>query len=86
MQRHINDALRIAGFGCNIAALKIRLIIRKLKVDQLVRHGIFILIYPQHIEKLVKEVFPRLRIRQIALVELIVGIAILAMRTAAKRL
>ena len=52
----------------------------------MVADGIFILIYPQHIEKLVKEVFPKLRIRQIALVELIVGIAILAMRAAAKRL
>ena len=50
----------------------------------MVADGIFILIYPQHIEKLVKDVFPKLNVRQVAVMELIGGIVILAMRSAAK--
>jgi len=48
----------------------------------MIADGIFILIYPKHIEQLLKEVFPKLNVRQVAIVELIAGIAILAVRTA----
>lgn len=48
----------------------------------MVADGIFILIYPKHIEQLAKEVFPKLSIRKVAIVELIAGLSILALRTA----
>lgn len=50
----------------------------------MIADGIFILVYPEHIEKLVKDAFPKLNVRQVAVVELIGGIVILAMRSAAK--
>ena len=48
----------------------------------MVADGIFILIYPKHIEQLAKEVFPKLSIHKVAVVELIAGVSILALRTA----
>jgi uncharacterized protein YjeT (DUF2065 family) len=48
----------------------------------MIADGIFILIYPKHIEQLVKDVFPKLKIHQVAIVELVVGTLILVTRTA----
>ena len=52
----------------------------------MVADGIFILIWPRHIEQLVKDVFPKLSIHHVAMVELVAGMTILAMRTAIKLL
>ena len=46
----------------------------------MIADGVFILIFPQHIEQLVKEIFPKLKIQQVALVELAAGVLILVMR------
>ena len=50
----------------------------------MVADSVFILVYPKHIEQLVKDVFPTLKIRQVAIVELVVGTLILVMRTASR--
>lgn len=50
----------------------------------MIADGIFILIFPRHIEQLVKDVFPKLKIQQVAIVELVVGLLILVMRTASR--
>ena len=50
----------------------------------MVADGVFILVYPKHIEQLVKDVFPKLNIRQIAIAELVVGTLVLVVRTASR--
>ena len=50
----------------------------------MIADGVFILVYPKYIEELVKDVFPKLNIRQVAVVELVVGTIILVMRTASR--
>ena len=50
----------------------------------MIADGVFILVYPKHIEQLVKDVFPKLKIRQIAIAELVVGTLILVVRTASR--
>ncbi len=50
----------------------------------MIADGVFILVYPKHIEQLVKDVFPKLKIHQIAIAELVVGTLILVVRTASR--
>ena len=50
----------------------------------MVADGVFILVYPKHIEQLVKDVFPKLKIRQIGIAELVVGTLIPVVRTASR--
>jgi uncharacterized protein YjeT (DUF2065 family) len=50
----------------------------------MIADGVFILVYPKHIEQLLKDVFPNLRIRQVAIAELVVGTLILVVRAASR--
>ncbi|MFC1762984.1 hypothetical protein ACFL6U_13005 [Planctomycetota bacterium] len=52
----------------------------------MVADGIFMLIFPQHIEQLIKDVFPKLKVQQIAIVELAAGVLILVVRNVSRGL